>query len=46
MREATEAFDIPAIELEGYEADDLIAAYARLAKEQGKKVVIVSLTKT
>ena len=45
IKEATEAFDIPAIELEGYEADDLIATYARLAKEQGKKVVIVSSDK-
>ena len=45
VREATEAFDIPAIELEGYEADDLIAAYAKLAKEKGKKVVIVSSDK-
>lgn len=45
IRQATEAFDIPAIELEGYEADDLIAAYARLAKAQGKKVVIVSSDK-
>ncbi len=26
VREATRAFDIPAIELKGYEADDLIAA--------------------
>ncbi len=45
IREATEAFDIPAIEMEGYEADDLIATYARLAKEAGKKVVIVSSDK-
>ncbi len=45
IREATEAFDIPCIELEGYEADDLIAAYAKLAKAQGKKVVIVSSDK-
>ena len=45
VKEATEAFDIPAIELEGYEADDLIAAYAKLAKAQGKKVVIVSSDK-
>lgn len=45
VRAATEAFDIPAIELEGYEADDLIAAYAKLAKAQGKKVVIVSSDK-
>lgn len=45
VRDATEAFDIPAIELEGYEADDLIATYARQAKEAGKKVVIVSSDK-
>ncbi len=45
IRDATRAFDIPAIELEGYEADDLIAAYARLAREAGKKVVIVSSDK-
>jgi len=45
VREATEAFDIPAIELEGYEADDLIATYARQAKAAGKKVVIVSSDK-
>ena len=45
IREATEAFDIPAIELEGYEADDLIASYAELALDQGKKVVVVSSDK-
>jgi len=45
VRQATEAFGIPAIELEGYEADDLIAAYAKLAKAQGRKVVIVSSDK-
>ena len=31
IREATEAFGIPALEIEGFEADDLIATYARLA---------------
>jgi DNA polymerase-1 len=45
VRDATRAFDIPAIELEGYEADDLIAAYAKCATEMGKKVVIVSSDK-
>ena len=45
IRDATRAFDLPAIELEGYEADDLIAAYARLALDQGKKVVVVSSDK-
>ncbi|MDI1229142.1 MAG: DNA polymerase I [bacterium] len=45
IREATEAFSIPAIELEGYEADDLIATYARLATEAGRSVAIVSSDK-
>ncbi|MCC6599006.1 MAG: DNA polymerase I [Alphaproteobacteria bacterium] len=45
IREATAAFDIPAIQLEGYEADDLIAAYTLLAREQGKTVTIVSSDK-
>lgn len=45
VRAATAAFDIPAIELEGYEADDLIAAYTRLARAQGKTVTIVSSDK-
>lgn len=45
VRAATTAFGIPAIEREGYEADDLIAAYAKLARAQGKKVVIVSSDK-
>ena len=37
VREATEAFGLPAVELEGYEADDLIATYARQAAERGMK---------
>jgi DNA polymerase-1 len=45
IRQATEAFDIPYMELEGYEADDLIATYARLAKEKGLRVTIVSSDK-
>ena len=45
IREATEAFGIPALEIEGFEADDLIATYARLAQAEGKKVVIVSSDK-
>ncbi len=45
IREATQAFDIPAIELDGYEADDLIAAYTKHALAAGKKVVIVSSDK-
>ncbi len=45
IREATEAFCLPQVELDGYEADDLIATYARLAVEQGDEVVIVSSDK-
>lgn len=45
FREATEAFGVPAIELEGYEADDLIATYTKLAKAQGRKVTIVGVDK-
>ena len=35
VREATEAFGVPAIELDDWEADDLIATYARAALETG-----------
>ncbi len=45
IRDATRAFDLPALEVEGYEADDLIATYARLALEAGKRVVVVSSDK-
>lgn len=45
IRDATKAFGIPALEIEGFEADDLIATYARLAKEAGKKVTIVGSDK-
>jgi DNA polymerase-1 len=45
IRAATEAFDIPAIELEGFEADDLIATYTRCALEHGKTVTIVTSDK-
>ena len=45
IREATRAFNLPCIELEGFEADDLIATYARQAREQGMEVTIVSSDK-
>ncbi|MGQ0526716.1 MAG: DNA polymerase I [Alphaproteobacteria bacterium] len=45
FRRAAEAFGVPAIELEGFEADDVIATYARLAKARGQKVVIVGSDK-
>ncbi|MBW8310239.1 MAG: DNA polymerase I [Candidatus Paracaedibacteraceae bacterium] len=45
IREACEAFKVPAIELEGFEADDLIASYAKAATAQGFTVTIVSSDK-
>lgn len=45
IREATRAFDVACIEKEGYEADDLIATYAREAREVGGDVTIVSSDK-
>ena len=45
VREATRAFGVPALEMEGYEADDIIAAYARLAQAAGRPVTIVSSDK-
>jgi DNA polymerase-1 len=45
VREATRACNLPAIEMEGFEADDLIATYARQAVEQGAEVTIVSSDK-
>jgi DNA polymerase-1 len=45
IREATRAYSLPCLEREGFEADDLIATYARLATEQGFRVTIVSSDK-
>jgi len=45
IREATRAFGLPAVELEGYEADDLIATYARQAAAAGATVTVVSSDK-
>ncbi len=45
VREATRAFNVASVELEGYEADDLIAAYARAGEAAGTKVTIVSADK-
>ncbi len=45
IRQATVAFDLPSIEMEGFEADDLIATYARMAKEAGADVTIISSDK-
>ncbi|UPH71843.1 DNA polymerase I [Abyssibius alkaniclasticus] len=45
IRQATRAFNLPCIEMEGFEADDLIATYARQAREAGGRVTIVSSDK-
>lgn len=45
IREATAAFGVACLELENYEADDLIAAYARVFAEDGGQVTIVSSDK-
>ncbi|MEO8811700.1 MAG: DNA polymerase I [Caulobacteraceae bacterium] len=45
VREATRAFGVPCLELAGYEADDLIAAYCCHVRDAGGEVVIVSSDK-
>jgi len=45
VRAATEALNVPAVDMDGFEADDLIATYARKAAEQGAEVTIVSSDK-
>ena len=45
VREATEAFGLPAIQMQGFEADDLIATYARQAEAAGIETVVVSSDK-
>ena len=45
IRDAVRAFGLPCIELAGYEADDLIATYARQATARGDRVTIVSSDK-
>ncbi|OLL52886.1 DNA polymerase I [Bartonella henselae] len=45
IRQATKAFNLPCIEKEGFEADDLIATYAQLATKVGAKTTIISSDK-
>ena len=45
VREAVRAFNVAALELKGFEADDLIATYTRIARESGAKVTIVTSDK-
>jgi DNA polymerase-1 len=45
IREAVRAFDLPCLEQAGFEADDLIATYVRIACERGATATIVSSDK-
>ncbi|MBR1214957.1 DNA polymerase I [Bradyrhizobium sp. JYMT SZCCT0180] len=45
IRDAVRAFDLPCLEQGGFEADDLIATYARIAGERGATTTIVSSDK-
>src|SRR3981081_3504088 len=45
IRQAVRAFDLPCLEQAGFEADDLIATYVRLACERGATATIVSSDK-
>ena len=45
IRDAVKAFNVACIEQEGYEADDLIASYAREVADAGGDVTIVSSDK-
>ena len=45
IRKSVEAFNLPSIELLNYEADDLIATYAKKISEAGAKVTVISSDK-
>ena len=45
VREATRALNVAAVDMDGFEADDLIATYTKHALEQGADVTIVSSDK-
>jgi DNA polymerase-1 len=45
IREATQALNIPMVEMANYEADDIIATYAKQATDQGLAVNIISSDK-
>ncbi|MFT9398453.1 DNA polymerase I [Acetobacter sp.] len=45
IRDATRAFNVASVELAGWEADDLIASYARAVREVGGTCTIVSSDK-
>ena len=45
IRECVDAFNIPQIEIEGYEADDIIATYCELSQKEKIQSIIVSSDK-
>ena len=45
VRDAATAFGVPVVEMEGYEADDIIATYAKQAAADGRPVTVVSSDK-
>ncbi len=45
VRDATRALNVASVDMEGFEADDLIATYTRQAVEEGAEVTIVSSDK-
>ena len=45
IRQAVKAFNVPSVEMKGFEADDIIATYARMGREAGAEVTIVSSDK-
>ena len=45
IRDACAAFNVPTVEMEGYEADDLIATYAQQMRDRGGLTTIVSSDK-
>jgi DNA polymerase I len=45
VRDATRACNVASVEMDGFEADDIIATYSCLAKEAGAEVTIVSSDK-
>ena len=45
IRDATDALQIPRVEMDGYEADDIIATYTKEAEKKGVTVTIVSSDK-
>ncbi len=45
IRQATKAYGLPCLEMEGYEADDIIATYVESAKNNGWEATIISSDK-